>query len=376
MSSKTGIKYLDYRFKADGSRYYFYNPDRKAQLAGVVKAKGFGSDFDSAREYAKQQNVILNQWRKQEQPQTFRSHSWPKGSVGELAQDYMASRWFTKRIRDATREGYKSAIGRFLEFTYQGEKLGRVDARSLRHKHLEEIYEQFLNQYDGKSRATKGGVTTTNYMIRVMKRVYEYGIKREYVTSNPFRKLGLETEQRRTQRWSYDQVMAFVEQAERQGRPSVGLAVLLGYEVGQRVADVLSLTWDQWDGEAFFGEQSKTTNEWWVPVSDELRARLDATSDQTGLLVVNEVTGRAYTKSNFNRIFRDVKANAGLPQDLQMMDLRRTVATELGESGATEDEIMSQTGHKSRQSVRHYINPGRVMAANAAKKRRAYRSDN
>lgn len=371
--SKTGVKYLDYRHKADGSVYYFYNPDRKAQLAGVVKAKGFGSDLHSAKLYAKKQNLVLDEWRKLGRPAAFYSSTWPKGSIGEMAQAYMASRLFQKRIRPATQEGYRSSIHRFLEFTYKGEQLGRVDVKHLRHRHLEDIYEQFLDQYDDNARATKGGVTTTNYMMRVMKRVYEYGRTREYVSGNPFQKLGLEQEHRRTQRWSYEQVQAFSQAAEDIGRPSMGLAIQIGYEVGQRLSDILSLTWDQWDGEAFSGSQSKTANEWWVPVSDELREKLKIREHDSGLVIVNENTGRAYTNNNFNHVFRKVKQRAGLPDDLLMMDLRRTMATELGEGGATEDEIMSQTGHKSRQVVRHYVNPGRAMAANASKKRWANR---
>jgi hypothetical protein len=55
------------------------------------------------------------------------------------------------------------------------------------------------------------------------------------------------------------------------------------------------------------------------------------------------------------------------------MDLRRSGLTELGEAGATDDELRSVSGHKTREMVAAYVLPTDVQAGNALKKRRRSR---
>lgn len=64
-------------------------------------------------------------------------------------------------------------------------------------------------------------------------------------------------------------------------------------------------------------------------------------------------------------------ADAGLPSGLQVRDPRRSGATELGEAGATDDELRAVTAHATREVVGVYVLPHRsgMMAANAMKKR-------
>jgi integrase len=46
---------------------------------------------------------------------------------------------------------------------------------------------------------------------------------------------------------------------------------------------------------------------------------------------------------------------AGLPEELRLMDLRRTGTTEMVEAGVGMAQIMSVTGHSNPQSVKPYM---------------------
>lgn len=72
----------------------------------------------------------------------------------------------------------------------------------------------------------------------------------------------------------------------------------------------------------------------------------------------------------FRKVVRRIADQAGIPAGLTFMDLRRSGLTELGEAGATDDEIRSVSGHKTREIVAAYVLPTDVQAGHALNKRR------
>ncbi len=87
--------------------------------------------------------------------------------------------------------------------------------------------------------------------------------------------------------------------------------------------------------------------------------------------------GRPYKKDNFTHRFRDICRAAGIPDDLQFRDIRRTVATEVGEGGGPSSEMESTTGHSIAHSPRildTYTVTSEHMARNAKAKRNKRRS--
>ncbi len=151
-------------------------------------------------------------------------------------------------------------------------------------------------------------------------------------------------------------------------RPSMGLAVMLGWCLGQRPADLRKLPWTTYDGAAVALRQAKTKTAVWVPALPELRKLLDAATRSSVQIVVSEATGRPYQESDFQHTFVDIRRAAGLSDDLQFRDLRRTLATALGAAGCTDDQIRSITGHKTRNVVAVYVRPDQTFAKGAMKK--------
>lgn len=217
-------------------------------------------------------------------------------------------------------------------------------------------------------------------VMKWFKRLLNYAVELEIREFNPADKLKMEPLPGRDQLWHPDQIDALIAACIDGGkassgnvippRPSVALAVLIALCTAQREQDVLALTWNQFDGEGVEVTQQKTGKRLWVPLDDDCLAMMPKDRVSTHI-VVSEQTGQPYNKDNFARIFRKFCRRAGIPDELQFRDLRRTAATDLGNTGATESEIIAFTGHAPGSSViRTYVKPGRQAALSGARKRK------
>ena len=99
------------------------------------------------------------------------------------------------------------------------------------------------------------------------------------------------------------------------GLPSIGTAVLIAFETGQRQTDVLQYEKPRdYVGGTLRYNQSKTGAYVGIPATAWLKEELDKLPD--GLLCPCEATGRQWKPSYFSHRFRDVANAAGLPKHL------------------------------------------------------------
>jgi hypothetical protein len=107
-------------------------------------------------------------------------------------------------------------------------------------------------------------------------------------------------------------------------------------------------------------EQGKTGRRMVLPVSRPL-ADAVAAAPAGEDLVICERTGRTYKDYELSKLVAEVREAARLPSHLWLSDLRRTCLNELGRLGATDDQLLSVSGHKVRQTISIYsLLPGRV----------------
>lgn len=197
----------------------------------------------------------------------------------------------------------------------------------------------------------------------------------------------------RDQLWTKDQIDKLVKVADEGGvvasgnkfspRPSIALAVLIAYDTSLPQQDILSLKWSQFDGEGLSVNQKKKRGgrEIYTPLSPSTIERINALDKKSIYIVVAEHDGSPYLddgtdnrirKRMFSNSFRKCRKRAGLPDDLQFMDLRRTALTEMGNSGATHTEIAAMSGHSVNSGVLHvYVRPNKEAGKRAAMKRMA-----
>src|SRR5207302_4740167 len=93
-----------------------------------------------------------------------------------------------------------------------------------------------------------------------------------------------------------------------------------------------------------------------------------------GLLICPTKTGKRWQRRNFTKTVRIIARAAGIPDDLQIRDLRRTAATEGASAGATPWEMMAAGGWQNQASIRPYFVGTPEQAATFQLKREAYRA--
>ena len=328
---------------------WYWIPSKTARALGFA-SEPLGDDIRAATARAEKLNAQLDAERERKAPAKI-----AQGTVAALIKRYIASPAFAD-LSASTQKGYRQILARIES------KAGDVDVTGITRSDVVETYEQLRERHGEASAAA---------MMRVWRLLLGFSYDIGWRNDNPAKGLRLRTLAPRRRVWSPEEVRAFIAAAQAEGRDSMALAVELAYDTGQRQADILKLTWTQYDGTAFTLRQSKTSAPVIAVVSPEMQARLSTVERRGVQLVVSEATAKPYKKDHFAHEFARLREVAGLPKDLQFRDLRRTAATELGQAGATDDQIRAQTGHKSRNVVAVYVVPERTMSEAAQTKRQA-----
>ena len=338
------VRYLIERRRKSGVTRYWW-PTQKLQQAGFLPRR-LNDDIADAVRQAEALNADLDAWYRGE-----RRSGPPYISDGLRALDELFQRddWF-RGTGARTKRDYLYNIKPALGWA------DGIPARQITSKAVRTWYRA--------QRDLKGEATSRN-RIAALRRLLGFGKIEGWLSENPAAGLRVKTPASRNRVWSIVERDAYCAAALAAGRPSMALAVMLGWCLGQRPADLRTLTWSAYDGQAVQLRQAKRDRPVWVPALPELRTLLDCTPHTAVQIVVSENTGRPYRESDFQHTFADIRDGAGLAADLQYRDLRRTLATALGSAGCTDDQIRAITGHKTRGVVAVYVRPDRTFAEGA-----------
>lgn len=366
------VRYLERRIRKDGTVSWYYNPPRDIKEAGVLLPCPLGKDLPEAIRKAEKYNEVLDGWRKDKNTITEEVHK--AGTLNSLVAEYLDSRFYRK-LKPTSQHMYEYCLRRLCALELKdGQKLGEVNINRIKPRSVDAIYEKLQCIVDGKP--TKQ--TMANNIMRVASAVWSIAARWEYVPKgqNPFYDMGKEGTRKRFVTWSPSQVRMFRATAVEMGFPSVSLAFLLQYELAQRQGDVLAMKWEHYTGTHFKFAQNKTSAEMYIPVSPELKTVLDMQDRKGEYIVINETTGLPYAPGTFRNRVREIRRRAGLPEQLTSGDLRRTAATELGDAGATEAEIMATGGWTNPITVQRYKLRTSTQADNGLRKRWNKRNGN
>ena len=207
--------------------------------------------------------------------------------------------------------------------------------------------------------------TTSFQVINKLSVVWNRGIKLGLARSNPFAEMGLSKPPPRQQKWTDEQFADFIVHCDKVGGSglvnpkdswsTVGTHVILCMHLAQRAGDMRTLTWSNLNDSGLLTfTQKKTGKPMVMPVTKLIEARLQLhpPAAHTDVILRNPNTNEPYTADNLRRRFRTLAREMGLPDDIQVMDARRTAATNAANAGATEAEIMALTGHTRPETLR------------------------
>jgi integrase len=158
----------------------------------------------------------------------------------------------------------------------------------------------------------------------------------------------------------------------------IALAIQIAYDTSLRQGDILALTWEQFDGESLWVKQRKTGKEQRAPLWAETLEMIEAARVSSGVIpmktapIIRGRHGRGYLRHHFSHRFKDICRAAGIADDLQFLDLRRTASKERAEAGASETELAAGTGHSIERGSRMLdtYNPRSYALAKSAQDKR------
>lgn len=225
-------------------------------------------------------------------------------------------------------------------------------------KPLSSITPQDVEQYRGqrtKRDGSKPSVQTVNNDHIVLKHCLNVAIRRGLLQYNPASRVPMpDARNERTrvltdEEWSRLQTVA---------APHLRPVLLMAYQTGQRLGEIVGLTWDRVDLKRGFitlrSQDTKTSETRHVPMTPDIRLTLQRMFRERRDLSIRHVfTFRGKPLLRVSRSFRTALKGAGI-EDLRFHDLRHCAATNLRRAGVDTATAMKIVGHKSEKMWKRY----------------------
>lgn len=348
------IRYLIERPRKGGITRYWW--PKASLIAAGFQPRRLDSDLLEAVRQATALNADLDAWYRGERPT---GPTYITDGLRALDDLFQRDDWF-REMAPRTQRDYLYSIKAALAWAED------VPVRQITAKAVRTWY---------RAQRDENGDATARNRIAALRRLMSFGKSEGWVADNPAAGLRVKAPAGRERVWTIAERDAFCAAAHGTGRPSMALAVMLGWCLGQRPADLRTMVWSAYDGQLIRIKQAKTKTPVGIPVLPELRALLETTARRSTQMVVSENTGRPYQESDFQHTFASIRDGAGLADDLQFRDLRRTLATALGAAGCSDDQIRSITGHRTREVLQIYVRPDDTFAKGAMGRLQRARGD-
>jgi integrase len=256
------------------------------------------------------------------------------GTVAATVGKYFASAGFAN-LADETRRTRRNILERFRE------QYGDLPVALIEQKHVQRMI-------DAKAETP----SAARNLLNMLRALMQFAIKTKIRTDDPtvgVTRAKIETDGYIS--WEEHHIATFEARHPIGSRARLALALLLG--TGQRRSDVVTMGRQHVRGDRISVKQSKTGKALTIPMSDELRAAIDATPADH-LTFLTTASGKPFTAAGFTNWFRDRCNEAGLPNGLSAHGLRKAMCRRLAEAGCSANEIAAISGHKTLREVQRY----------------------
>ena len=420
------IPFLVEKRNKDGSSNFYWQPSKHARDAGFQPAR-LGKDEGAAMAAALKLNAQYDAWN--EGGPAPNAQVQPRQAEGTLGE---AIALYRRKVIDGRKPNGDWKIARSTAKTYNS-ALNRLDEWGGKHPVTVVSRARVRKLRDGMI-ASGVGEHAARTTLKLGRQLFAFLIDEEiWSQPNPFVSFGMAQPPPRDVIWSPPARELVIATAEAEGMPSIALAIVLGYSIGQREGDILESVIPQYvalpehkmqpedyailaaaspDGQprGVRIRQSKTRVWIEVPVVGDTRTRLETNiarakaNDRLQIILDDsrEAGGRvavyegAAGQTRFQRDFAAIREKAaeraaatGQPdlaaeiRGLEFRDLRRTCVVYLGELGLEDHVIAAITGHdidETRRILKTYMprttgraahGIARVTAIEAARKERS-----
>jgi len=185
--------------------------------------------------------------------------------------------------------------------------------------------------------------------------LFSLAIARGAVKHNPVTGLVIAGSKKRTELWMPDDIALWMEFCRHDpGGARWRVMFMLLLYTGQRIGDVLAMTWADFDGSYIKVTQEKTGAKVDVYCHHALKTELEgyrASQRILGATILTRYDGRPLSYNRVRNKTTEILEVIGR-RYLQLRDLRRTAATTLAEAGCTTPQIAAITGHSIEKCQR------------------------
>ena len=207
------VRYLVAK-RQKGHVLFYWQPNRPLRDAGFLPrrlAERTNDLADAIRE-AEALNRELDAWRAGQQPVPVQP-----GTIPWLVSLYCSDARYLD-LAPKTQRGYDQCLAIVESWSARA---GHPPLATIQRKHVKAFY-----------RSMTATPVKASAVLRVLRLLLAFVVDEGELSANPAEKMRLKVSPPRDQVWTLEQIKAFVAAAERQGRVSVGLAVMLGAGLG------------------------------------------------------------------------------------------------------------------------------------------------
>jgi integrase len=324
MKTRNGLpKHCTPQRDASGKvRIRFRTPSFSAYLPGIPWSESFMRAYAAALEGIKAE------------PDDILADKTTSGSINALAASYRTLVFPT--LSEATQAMRSGVLERFCR------EYGTLPVRGLKRRHVAAIIASKAKTPDA-----------ANNLRKILRHLFEHAIALGMVEHNPIVGVKrLKTKGRGRHAWTDDEIARYRAHWPRGTQQR--LAMELALETTARLGDVVRLGPQHVRGNKLALRHSKNNSDALIPISDELRAAIDACPTKH-LTFLHTHKGAPRSSKALGGDFRQWCDAAGLPKHCSIHGLRKGGARRLAEAGASAKQIMSVTGHKTLAEVQRYV---------------------
>lgn len=269
-----------------------------------------------------------------------------KITVGYVIRQYLASPDYLK-LKAGTQNDYRFALDKLTEH------FANAPIEEVKPSHIQ----LYLDHRTRGSDTLRASEHRANREVAILGMLFRFAMARDWVKYNPVQPIKRKKLPGRKHVYTDDAVLkAVYEQSDQALKDAIDLA----YLIGQRPADVLSITESQLQEGMLVIRQAKTRTPVRIPVTGMLKEVIERIlrrkrkfSVQPLALLVDD-QGLALTKFMLRSRFEKARAAAG-PEaaDFQFRDLRAKAASDLRDEAGLE-AAQSLLGHASVTMTEHY----------------------
>ena len=315
-----------YKTLRDGTRRtYWYHRETGERLRGAPGSLEFITDLAAAEKLMRDRLA---------------------GTFNNLVRLFTLSAEFDKTLAPSTKAEYRRMLMK-AESKFGDMPMAALDDAQVRR--------DFMDWREKVARSS--GEREADNRLSAISAMLTWAIDRGHITANYLRGFKrLYHADRSEIIWLPEHIAAFMAAANIE----MQRAMILALHTGQRQGDLLRLPWSSYNGTSITLRQGKAKRGRTlgppvpVPCTAALRRMLDG-MERTSPLILTTKTGQSFKKRYFARLWDETATAAGLekvtlpsfdePVRLHFHDLRGTTVTLLSETGSTQQQIASITGH-------------------------------